>query len=668
MKNILFLENALSPYLMRNPREFVTQNKASIFEQKETKEQSVASQPDFTSEKLNWMKLDMEIRKDVTIIDSDLPFHAKECVKGRRFEKLLFVDKRALATIGLGDKMPEKVRAVRVFDVQGIEIGVAQRQGLLGGFYYDSGLYAKILDHYSVEIVSVDDNISETLKKEKASFDERFKKSFFSISEDVSVEIHGKKVSQKEYVYSIAQQYGIDPRLLLASQVTENGSEYTEEEYALRLKMEARRLQHALVGYQAMKGDVLDKDKNVSLDVLAAFSARYSFDDLSLDHLERLAKKYLDFSGAKFDLSPENIATLRKKYEIIRQKSDYVLDPRVREEYEKFSKEMNVNLDTVPEGQKFYVLAKSIAQKIEGLTGIPYKVTLGQALLETGHGKHAPGNNYFGIKGKGNALNTAEFVNGKYVQVKASFRSYDSMFDSFYDYARLISTSRRYRPVLERLKNGEISSSRDVLAGIIQAGYATSPTYVKNAEGALNKYGESLQDSITYANVPYEVLSRENLLSDRDKTPLAPETEQQSLENIFRVAQAEEGVHEKKNPEIVRQYHRSAGLNLSAHEAWCGSFANYVVNRAGFQGPANPARAKNWEAWGNATDKPAPGCVVLVERNAGSGRHVSFFVKEDANNVYLLGGNQSNSVQVSKYPKSKLVGYRVPTQGDIMFA
>ena len=40
--------------------------------------------------------------------------------------------------------------------------------------------------------------------------------------------------------------------------------------------------------------------------------------------------------------------------------------------------------------------------------------------------------------------------------------------------------------------------------------------------------------------------------------------------------------------------------------------------------------------------------------------HVAFVVAENATHVFVLGGNQSHSVRISRYPKSNLVTYHLP--------
>lgn len=108
-------------------------------------------------------------------------------------------------------------------------------------------------------------------------------------------------------------------------------------------------------------------------------------------------------------------------------------------------------------------------------TGVDPRIIMAQAALETGYGKSAPNNNYFGIKshGKagGNNYATTEVVNGKPVRTTASFRGYDSPEDSALDYADFLNTNPRYGALLEA------DGLEAQLAALQASGYATDPNY-----------------------------------------------------------------------------------------------------------------------------------------------------------------------------------------------
>lgn len=131
------------------------------------------------------------------------------------------------------------------------------------------------------------------------------------------------------------------------------------------------------------------------------------------------------------------------------------------------------------------------------------------------------------------------------------------------------------------------------------------------------------------------------------------------------IAYAEEGVKEVvgsgDNPRIV-EYLRSTNLSApfrnNDETAWCSGFANWCVERAGFAG-TDSAAAISWGQWGKATDAPEPGDLVVFNWGNGHG-HVGFFVGFSGSIVKVLGGNQSNAVNVKNWAKSKVWRYRKP--------
>lgn len=94
---------------------------------------------------------------------------------------------------------------------------------------------------------------------------------------------------------------------------------------------------------------------------------------------------------------------------------------------------------------------------------------------------------------------------------------------------------------------------------------------------------------------------------------------------------------------------------------WCGVFVAHCVREAGLTPPKHWYRAKAWADWGSAlkTTSAAPGAVLVFARQGGG--HVGFYVGEDATYFYVLGGNQSNSVNVMKLAKARCIAIRWPT-------
>jgi len=109
----------------------------------------------------------------------------------------------------------------------------------------------------------------------------------------------------------------------------------------------------------------------------------------------------------------------------------------------------------------------------------------------------------------------------------------------------------------------------------------------------------------------------------------------------------------------ITAYHATTMGGESPDEvSWCSSFVNAMVTRGGVTG-TNSKAARSWMTWGEDCE-PEYGCVCVlwrVDPKSWQG-HVGFLVGEDGGNVYMLGGNQSNRVRVSRYPKNRVLGYR----------
>jgi hypothetical protein len=72
--------------------------------------------------------------------------------------------------------------------------------------------------------------------------------------------------------------------------------------------------------------------------------------------------------------------------------------------------------------------------------------------------------------------------------------------------------------------------------------------------------------------------------------------------------------------------------------------------------------ARSYLTYGRKLDKPEPGCIVVFWRGSPTSwqGHVAFFVGDAGAHVRVLGGNQSNAVTEASYPKSQVLGYRMP--------
>lgn len=132
----------------------------------------------------------------------------------------------------------------------------------------------------------------------------------------------------------------------------------------------------------------------------------------------------------------------------------------------------------------------------------------------------------------------------------------------------------------------------------------------------------------------------------------------------FEIALKEYGSKEIKgtihNPEILK-YSKDINLKWVKDDetAWCAIFVNWCLNKAKLPHTAS-ALARSFQKYGSKTNVPDIGELAIFWRispTSGFG-HVGFFIKETKDLVYVLGGNQSDSVNISAFPKSQLLEYR----------
>jgi uncharacterized protein (TIGR02594 family) len=85
---------------------------------------------------------------------------------------------------------------------------------------------------------------------------------------------------------------------------------------------------------------------------------------------------------------------------------------------------------------------------------------------------------------------------------------------------------------------------------------------------------------------------------------------------------------------------------------WCGLFVAYCCHAQGLQVVDRPLWALNWNKFGNRVSEPMLGDVLTFKRDGGG--HVGIYVGEDATHYHVLGGNQNNSVSISRIAKNRL--------------
>ncbi len=122
-------------------------------------------------------------------------------------------------------------------------------------------------------------------------------------------------------------------------------------------------------------------------------------------------------------------------------------------------------------------------------------ILIAQAALETGWGAHvipgeagASSNNIFGIKatsrwqGDASQVTTLEFLGGRPINTKASFRRYPDIKSAFDDYVNFVTNNPRYSKALAHASDGD-----SYIRELAKAGYATDPKYAEKIISIKNR-------------------------------------------------------------------------------------------------------------------------------------------------------------------------------------
>lgn len=145
---------------------------------------------------------------------------------------------------------------------------------------------------------------------------------------------------------------------------------------------------------------------------------------------------------------------------------------------------------------------------------------------------------------------------------------------------------------------------------------------------------------------------------------------QQAAQNpgdYMSIARGYLGKNEQQHAGVLKDFfQKSLGQSIDPKDtAWCAAFANAVLIAGGHEGTGS-LMAKSFMNYGKEVDKPSKGDIAVFNRgnpNSPYG-HVGFYVGEEnvggREYVDVLGGNQSDSVSVKRYPKAALLGYRRP--------
>ena len=114
----------------------------------------------------------------------------------------------------------------------------------------------------------------------------------------------------------------------------------------------------------------------------------------------------------------------------------------------------------------------------------------------------------------------------------------------------------------------------------------------------------------------------------------------------------------ESNPEVEKLF-QEMGYDYSDDTAWCSAFANYIAKENCLD-QSNALDARSWLQVGKEVESPQIGDIVVFWRESIDSwkGHVAFFMNKDDRYIYVLGGNQSNEVNIKAYPLTRVLGYR----------
>jgi len=136
-------------------------------------------------------------------------------------------------------------------------------------------------------------------------------------------------------------------------------------------------------------------------------------------------------------------------------------------------------------------------------------------------------------------------------------------------------------------------------------------------------------------------------------------------DQLIKIALAEYGVTEipgdEHSPDVLKYFHQTGRDWVKDDDTvdWCDVFMDWVILKAGLR-PTEGLNAREWLKEGQIIKTPELGDLVILWRESRESwkGHVGLYIRESDRFVWVLGGNQGNSVRISAYRKERVLGYR----------
>jgi uncharacterized protein (TIGR02594 family) len=117
------------------------------------------------------------------------------------------------------------------------------------------------------------------------------------------------------------------------------------------------------------------------------------------------------------------------------------------------------------------------------------------------------------------------------------------------------------------------------------------------------------------------------------------------------------------NEKIVELYADAGHPDVVSDEVpWCAAFVGACLARSN-KPHTGTLLARDYLKYGKKLKKPQEYSIGVMRRGNSSWEgHVGFVVDFNDTHVWLLGGNQNNSVNITRYPRSQFLGFTVPEE------
>lgn len=193
------------------------------------------------------------------------------------------------------------------------------------------------------------------------------------------------------------------------------------------------------------------------------------------------------------------------------------------------------------------------------------------------------------------------------------------------------------------------------------ANIAEDGDWGRNSIGALEEFQERRGLTVTGVadKVSVDALRLQPRLGDHRPTATPPV---EKMPPWMAEMHRRSGLHEvKDNGPLIDWLKIGRYLGNPKTLPWCGDAVESAVAKVLPEEalPVNPFWAQAWAKFGIDAGGPIVGSIGVIRWSASAG-HVGIVAGTDGSRVNLLGGNQSNAINVSSFPRSAFIAFRWP--------